>query len=163
MIVYQPMDADAPTVSRHGSTFSEAEERQQQYPFQFCPECMSEHTEVVELLDSDPDKFSTGFHRRFKHGIFMYNCERVNYICKDCGCEFYQWYRTGEKESVEVNDDIAWVIIGSIVTALSLFMLITSLLIDDPPTWAVVVTILSGLLVAFFGAATGVALEGIFM
>lgn len=163
MLVYMPMNADAPTVSKHGSTFSEAEERQQQYPFQFCPECIGEHTEVVEMIRSDPDKFSTGFHRRFKHGIFMYECERVNYICKDCGCEFYQWYRTGEKKSVDVDDNIVWAIIGSIVTALSLFMLITSSLIDDIPAWMAVVSCLSGVLVAFFGAATGVALDGIFM
>lgn len=162
MIAYQPMDADAPTVSKHGSAFSEAEERQQQYPFQLCPECMSEHTEVVELLDSDPDKFSTGFHRRFKHGIFMYECERVNYICKDCDCEFYQWYRTGEKECVDVDDNIAWAIIGPIMAALSIFMLFASVSVDDPPVWVFIVICLSSISLAFFGAATGVALDGIF-
>ena len=162
MIVYQPMNSDAPIVTKHGSTFSEAEERQQQYPFQLCPECMSEHTEVINTLRSDADKFSTGFHRRFKHRIFMYECERVNYICKDCDCEFYQWYRTGEKESMDVDDNIAWVIIGPIVTALSLFMLITSLSIDDPPAWAIVVLCLSSISLATFGAVTFVALGEIF-
>ena len=160
--MYQPMNADPPTVSKHGYTFSEAEERQQQYPFQLCPECMSEHTEVVEMLRSDGNRFHTGFHKRFKHRIFMYECERVNYICKDCDCEFYQWYRTGEKESMDVDDNIAWVTIGSIVTALSLFMLITSLSIDDPPVWAPFVSCLSGISLATFGAATLVALGEIF-
>lgn len=164
MIAYQPMNTDAPTVSKHGHTFSEAEERQQQYPFHLCPECMSEHTEVVKLLRSDTEsvKSPTGFHRPFKRGVFKYECERVNYICKDCECEFYQWYRTGEKKSVDVDDDIAWAIIGIIMTALSLFMLFASVTLDDPPVWAIVVSCLSGILVAFFGAATCVALENIF-
>lgn len=162
MIAYQPMNDDAPTVSKHGSTFNEAEESQQQYPFQLCPECMSEHTEVVEMLKSDPDIFPTGFHKRFKHRIFMYECERVNYICRDCECEFYQWYRTGEKESMDVDDNIAGAIIGSIVTALSLFTLITSLMIDDPPVWMAAVSCLSGISLALFGSATCVALGEIF-
>ena len=164
MIAFQPMNDNAPTVSRHGSTFSETEERQQQYPFQLCPECMSEHTEVVKLLRSDtaPVKSPTGFHRPFKRGVFKYECERVNYICRDCDCEFYQWYRTGEKRSMDVNDNIAWVIIGLIVTALSLFMLIASLSIDDTPIWVIVVTCLSGISLATFGTATIVALGEIF-
>ena len=164
MIAFQPMNDNAPTVSRHGSTFSETEERQQQYPFQLCPECMSEHTEVVKLLRSDtaPVKSPTGFHRPFKRGVFKYECERVNYICKDCECEFYQWYRTGKKGSMDVNHDVAGAIIGYIVTALSLFTLITSLMIDDPPVWMSAVSCLSGILLALFGSATVVALGEIF-
>ena len=162
MIVYQPIDDDPPTVSKHGSTFNEAEDRQKQYPFQLCPECMSEHTEVVEMLKSDPDKFSTGFRRRFKHGIFMYECERVNYIYRDCECEFYQWYRTGEKQSVEVNNNIAWAIIGFILTALSIFMLITSSSVDDPPIWMAAVTCVSAELATIFGFMVGWALGEIF-
>lgn len=162
MIAYQPMNSDAPTVSKHGSAFNEAEERQQQYPFQLCPECMSENTEVVKLLKSDDNRFPTGSHRRFKHGIFMYERERVNYICKDCNCEFYQWYRTGEKESMDVDDNVAGAIIGLIVTALSLFMLFASLSVDDPPVWVIVVTCLSSISLASFGAVTCVALEEIF-
>lgn len=164
MIAYQPMNTDAPTVSKHGSTFNEAEERQQQYPFQLCPECLSEHTEVVELLDSDYygcDKH-TGSKCRIGEGIFEHQCERVNYICEDCCCEFYQLYRTGEKGSVEVNDSVAWTIIGFILTALSLFVLITSMSVDDPSVLVMVVSCLSGTSLAIFGDATLVALEEIF-
>ena len=161
MTTYQPMNNAAPTVSKHGLTFNEAEERQHQYPFQLCPECMSEHTEVVKRLKSDDNRFPTGSHRRFRHGIFMHDCERVNYICKDCNCEFYQWYRTGEKKCVDVDVNIAWTIIGVILTALSLFMLITSLSIDDPSGWMIVVMILSALLFALFCIATLDALSEI--
>lgn len=153
MIVYKPMNANAPTISKHGSTFNESEDRQQQYPFQLCPECLSEHTEVVKL---------PGFHRKFKHGIFMYECVRVNYICKDCGCEFYQWYDTGEKESIEVDDSIVSAIIGFIMTALSLFMLITSLSVDDPSVWVILILILSSVSSVVSGAITFTALEDIF-
>ena len=162
MTAYQPMNDDAPIVSKHGHTFNETGERQQKYPFQLCPECMSEHTEVVNTLRSDGSRFHTGFHRRFKHGIFMYNCERVNYICKDCECEFYQWYRTGENKSVEVNENIAWAVIGPIMTALSLFMIFTSVTLDDPPVWAIAVSCLSSVSLATFGAVTFVALGEIF-
>lgn len=162
MIVYQPMNVDPPTVSKHGSTFNEAEERQQKYPFQLCPECMSEHTEVVTQLKSDCDRFTTGFHKQFRKGVFEYKCQRVNYICKTCGCEFYQWYRTGEKQSINVDDDIADAIIGSIVTALSLFTLVTSLSIDDPPLWVAFVILLSEITLAIFAAVVIITIGQIF-
>lgn len=91
MIVYQPMNDDSPTVSKHGSTFNEVEERQKQYPFNLCPECISENTEVVKQLRSDNRLGThTGSKYQIRKGIFKHQCERVNYICKDCGCEFYQ-------------------------------------------------------------------------
>lgn len=156
MIAYQPMNTEPPTVSKHGSTFNETEERQQQYPFQLCPECISEHTEVVKWLNSDRGVYGyTGSECWIRKGIFEHQCERVNYICKDCGCEFYQRYRTGEKQSIEVDENIAWLIIGSIVTALSIFMLITSLSVDNPPIWMAAVTCVSAVLASIFGLMTG--------
>lgn len=158
MIVYQLMNDDPPTVSKHGSTFNEAEERQKQYPFQLCPECLSEHTEVVKRLNSDRSIYSyTEYKRWIRNGIFEYQCERVNYICKDCKCEFYQWYRTGEKQSVEVDGNVALSIIGAILTALSIFMFITSMSINDPTGWTLVVLCLSVISLATFGAMTLVA------
>lgn len=163
MIAYQTMNTDPPTVCKHGSTFDEVEDNQLQYPFQLCPECFGEHTEVVRWLNSDRGVYRyTGYKCRIRKGIFDHQCERVNYICKDCGCEFYQWYRTGGKQSVEVDNNIARAIIGFILTALSLFMLITSLLAKDSTGWMALVVWVSCISLAFFGVITGVALEEIF-
>lgn len=157
MIAYQTMNDDAPTVSKHGSTFNEVEECQ--YPFQLCPECLGEHTEVVRWLNSDRGVYRyTGYKCRIRKGIFEHQCERVNYICKDCGCEFYQLYRTGEKGSIEVDDDVALSIIAAILTALSLFMFITCMSIDNPTGWTIFVLALSVISLATFGAITLVSL-----
>ena len=163
MITYHTMNDDAPTVSKHGSTFNEAEERQKQYPFQLCPECISENTEVVKQLRSDYRLGThTGSKYRIRKGIFNHQYDRVNYICKDCGCEFYQLYRTGVKESLDVDDGVAGVIIGLIGFVLSLFILITFLSIDNPPVWMIVMDFLFGISISIFGGVIVWALGKIF-
>lgn len=163
MIAYQTMNTDPPTVCKHGSTFNEVEDSQQQYPFQLCPECISEHTEVVKKLYSDYRLGThTGSKYRIRKGIFNHQYERVNYICKDCGCEFYQLYRTDVKESLDVDDSVAGVIIGFIGFVLSLFILITFLSIDNPPVWVIIMDFLFGISIGIFSGVIIWALGKIF-
>ncbi len=61
-----------------------------------------------------------------------------------------------------MDNNVALSIIGAILTALSIFMLITSLSVDDPPIWMAAVTGVSVALATIFVFMVYWALEEIF-
>lgn len=112
-------NADKIEVYQHGKTYSEQETLDDKYPFQLCPECQSYETEVIKY--EGEAWYQTGDTRYERKGIFRCQIVHVNHICKSCGCKWDHTYENkNARESVEVDPDLAYLIIALIVFALSL-------------------------------------------
>ena len=116
-------------IHKHGSQFNEEEQLQQLYPFRLCPECMSQST----IVDTSPhDWATTGEYHYINKGVFDKKFIYVNYLCKDCGCIFAdEIEEKSERHTKRVDDDIAGFIISILITILSVFSLICSLIVSS--------------------------------
>lgn len=114
-------------VYKHGSQFNEEDQLQQLYPFRLCPECMSQST----IVDTSPHNWATtGEYHYINKGIFDKKFIYVNYLCKDCGCIFTdEIEEKDEKSIIQVGSDLAGFIIFTLITILSTFSLICSLIV----------------------------------
>ena len=113
-------------VHKHGSTYNEQEEIAQMYPFSICPECLSSNTAVDTKLKEWYNH--TGYVSYKRHGIMEYKYTHVNYICKDCGCEFSDEVEDKkEGRFINIDEDLVGVIISFIITLFSIFSIICSM------------------------------------
>ena len=112
-------DEEGIEIIKHGSTYSEQETLDDKYPFQLCPECQSQETEVVKY--DEEAWYQTGYTQYERKGIFGCQIVHVNHICKSCGCKWDHTYENKKaRESVEVDPDLACLIIMLLIFALSL-------------------------------------------
>ena len=107
-------------VKAHGSQYSEADEIEKSYPFQLCPECMSQDTEII--LHDENSLRQTGNKRWEREGIFDIKIVTVNHICKFCGCKWvHEFEDKKERSSIEVNDRTVSIILGFLGCFFGLF------------------------------------------
>lgn len=110
-------------VKTHGSQYNEADEIEKSYPFQLCPECMSQDTEIV--LHDENSLRQTGHTRWEREGIFDIKIVTVHHVCKSCGCKWvHEFEDKKERSSIEVNDRTASIILGLLGFFLGLFFMI---------------------------------------
>lgn len=121
-----------PSVIFHGSKYVPGDELNDgRYPFTLCPECMSSETMVIDKCYEQDDhgiKYTVGdktgdTYRRWRDSIFYDKVRSINYRCKDCGCQ----YTTYEKLESGVRPPVLWFILCSMLTALSLFFVVSSI------------------------------------
>lgn len=112
-------NADKIEVYQHGKTYSEADEIEKSYPFQLCPECMSQDTSIIKK-DNDC-VWQTGMHDYKRKGLVDRKIVYVNHKCNSCGCKFQHTFEDKSKrKSMKVDEDIAIWIICILIFALSL-------------------------------------------
>lgn len=120
-----------PSVMFHGSKHVPGDELNDgRYPFTLCPECMSSETMVIDKCyekDSYGTKYTIGdktgdTYHRCRDRIFYDKVRPINYRCKDCGCQ----YTAYEKLESGVRPPVLWFVICSMLTALSLFFVVSS-------------------------------------
>lgn len=134
-------------ILEHGSTHRDDEETQEQYPFQLCPECMSQNTRVC--FDS-----LTGSCKYETEKIFLKKIVFVNHKCEDCGCQWQHKYEDEEfRKCKEVNPDIVAGIAAFLVWIFSLFSTICAWNVvdcyttkDDVPGLVILWVILSSMI-----------------
>lgn len=116
-------NADKIEVYRHGKTYSEADEIEKSYPFQLCPECMSQDTEII--LHDKNSLTQTGHKRWEREGIFNIKIVTVRHVCKSCGCKWvHEFEDKKERSSITVNDRTVSIILGLLGFFFGLFFII---------------------------------------
>jgi hypothetical protein len=112
------LDSDV-EVYKHGKTYSETDELENSYPFQLCPECMSQNTSIIKRDDNCV--YQTGEYTYERKRFMDRKIIVVNHQCNSCGCKFqHRFVDKSKRESMEVNEDICRCIIFTLIFALSL-------------------------------------------
>lgn len=121
-----------PSVMFHGSKYVPGDELNDgRYPFTLCPECMSSETMVIDKCyeeDTYGTKYTIGAktgdtYHRWRDSIFYDKARAINYRCKECGCQ----YTTYEKLESGIRPPAFWFVVCSMLTALSLFFVVSSI------------------------------------
>lgn len=157
-------NADKVEVYKHGKAYSEADEIEKSYPFQLCPECMSQDTVIIK--HDENCIFQTGDYKYERKGLRDYKIIFVNHKCKTCGCKFQHTFKDkSAKESMTIDEDIALWIICILIFALSLTACIcgwtafTTLGEETAPWWLYLWVIMSTLASVVSGIFTGAGVE----
>lgn len=149
---------ESPVVMNHGNTYNEKAVLQERYPYTICPECLSQNTEVVRRHQGQAHDFHTGDHSTKRKGIWVYDVIRVNYHCKDCKCEYYQWLATDRHflfSDIEIDEDVRsgllWLLFMIIFVVMWIFSW-NAIAAEDNPWWLVCLAVIGP--VGVFATAT---------
>lgn len=157
-------NADKIEVYRHGETYTAEDELEKSYPFQLCPECMSQDTSIIKRDDNCCCQ--TGDYNYERRGIMECKIVFVNHRCNSCGCKFQHTFEDKSKRgSMELDADFCMWIICILIFALSLTACICgwtafNLLDEDNTPWWLYLWVISSTLASVVsGTGTVVGVE----